>query len=153
VRQVIRALGFAASLIASCTLSGQVRAQGKPVGMLSAEDGIGTPLADLPGDVATGRRIVVDRQKGACLLCHSGPFPEERFQGDLAPDLSGAGSRWSVAQLRLRLAAPHLVNPETIMPSYLRSEGFVRIAPALRGRPILTEQEIEDVVALLATLK
>jgi sulfur-oxidizing protein SoxX len=153
VRNRLRVLGIAACLLASAALPGNLLGQGKPAGMLSVEDGIGTPLADKPGDVVRGRRIVIDRQKGACLLCHSGPFPEERFQGDLAPDLAGAGSRWSAAQLRLRLAAPRLINPETIMPSYLRSDGFVRISPTQRGKAMLTEQDIEDVVALLETLK
>ena len=105
------------------------------------------------GDVARGRQIVKDRQVGLCLLCHSGPFPEERFQGDLAPDLGGAGSRWSPAELRERLVNPAKWNPQTIMPSYSRTEGLARVAPAFRGKPLLSEQQIEDVAAFLATLK
>jgi sulfur-oxidizing protein SoxX len=85
-------------------------------------------------------------------LCHSGPFPEERFQGDLAPDLRGAGSRWSESELRLRLVDPAKLNPATIMPSYQRTQGLERVPPAWR-KPILTPEQIEDVVAYLATLK
>ena len=56
-------------------------------------DAIPASLTGAPGDPARGRAIVANRQVGLCLLCHSGPFPEERFQGDLAPSLAGAGSR------------------------------------------------------------
>jgi L-cysteine S-thiosulfotransferase len=116
-------------------------------------DGMPAPLAGAQGDPVRGRAIVADRQVGLCLLCHSGPIPEERFQGDLAPSLAGAGARWSEGQLRLRIADPARVNPRTIMPSYYRTEGLDRVAPAFRGKTILSAQQIEDVVAYLATLK
>ncbi|MCZ8185798.1 MAG: sulfur oxidation c-type cytochrome SoxX [Beijerinckiaceae bacterium] len=106
-----------------------------------------------PADPENGRRIVMDRRKGLCLLCHSGPFPEMRFQGDLAPSLAGAGSRWTPAQLRARLIDSRLFNGETIMPPYFRAEGQTRMARAFAGRTILTAEEIEDVTAFLATLR
>jgi sulfur-oxidizing protein SoxX len=107
----------------------------------------------LAGDPVRGRAIVADRQVGLCLLCHSGPFPEERFQGELAPSLAGAGSRWSEDELRMRLVDPARLNPNTIMPSYYKAEGLERVAPAFRGKTILSAEQIEDVVAYLATLK
>jgi sulfur-oxidizing protein SoxX len=110
-------------------------------------------LAGAKGDPARGRAIVLNRQVGLCMLCHSGPFPEERFQGDLAPDLKGVGSRYTEAALRLRMVDPAKVNPATIMPSYSRTEGLARVAPAFRGKPVLTPEQIEDVVAFLATLR
>ena len=58
-------------------------------------DAIPDSLTGAPGDAERGRTIVVNRQVGLCLLCHTGPYPEERFQGTLAPDLKGTGSRWS----------------------------------------------------------
>jgi sulfur-oxidizing protein SoxX len=116
-------------------------------------DSIPAPLGGLRGDAARGRALVLDRQRGLCLLCHSGPFPEERFQGNLAPSLSGAGRRWSEGQLRLRLVDSKRLNPDTIMPSYGRTEGLHRVAPAFRGRPVLAHQEIEDLVAYLLTLR
>lgn len=105
------------------------------------------------GDPVRGQAIVANRQVGLCLLCHTGPFPEERFQGNLGPDLAGAGRRWSEGELRLRLVDPSRMNPGSIMPSYQRSEGLERVAPALRGKPLLTPQQIEDVVAYLTTLR
>jgi sulfur-oxidizing protein SoxX len=110
-------------------------------------------LTGAAGDPARGRAIVGSRQVGLCLLCHSGPFPEERFQGNLAPDLRGAGARWSEGQLRLRIVDSQRINPATIMPSYHRTEGLARVAPAWQGKPILSAEQIEDVVAFLTTLR
>lgn len=116
-------------------------------------DAIVAPLTDAPGDPVRGRAIVANRQVGLCLLCHAGPIPENRFQGNLAPNLEGTGSRWNEGQLRLRLVDARRLNPESIMPSYYRTDGLTRVAPALRGQPILAAQQIEDVVAYLQTLR
>ena len=120
---------------------------------LHAEDSIDTPLTTAAADAARGRAIVADRTRGLCLLCHSGPFPEERFQGNLAPSLAGAGARWSAGQLRLRLVDGKRLNPDSIMPSYYRTEGLTRVRENFQGRTILTAQEIEDVIAFLLTLR
>ncbi len=116
-------------------------------------DGIPVSLTGAKGDAARGRAIVANRQVGLCILCHSGPFPEVKLQGDLAPDLSGAGKRWSEAQLRLRVVDARRLNPDTIMPAYYRIDGLDRVAAAWRGKPILTAGQIEDVVAYLVTLQ
>ncbi len=115
-------------------------------------DAIVESLTGAPGDAARGRALVLERTS-TCILCHSGPFPEEKFQGDLAPSLSGSGRRWSEGQLRLRLVDASRLNPATIMPSYYRVDGLDRVAPAWRGKPILTAEQIEDIVAYLATLR
>jgi len=105
------------------------------------------------GDPARGRQIVANRQLGMCLLCHPAPIPEERFQGDLAPDLKGVGSRMSEAQIRERIVDPSRANPDTIMPAYYKTDGLTRVAPAYQGKTILTAEQIDDVVAYLVTLK
>ena len=116
-------------------------------------DSIDKPLTEVPGDAARGRAIVANRQVGLCLLCHTGPVPEERFQGTLAPSLEGAGSRWSEGQLRLRIVDSKRLNPGLMMPSYGRSEGFTRVGSAWQHKPVLAPQQIEDVVAYLRSLK
>jgi sulfur-oxidizing protein SoxX len=116
-------------------------------------DAIPDSLTGEKGDAARGRAIIVNRQVGLCVLCHSGPFPEERFPGVIAPDLKGAGARWSEGQLRLRMVDSTKVNPESIMPPYYRIDGLDRVAPAFRGKPILSAEQIEDVLAFLMTLQ
>jgi L-cysteine S-thiosulfotransferase len=135
-------------LAALLLLGGGAAAQPVRVG-----DAIPASLTGAPGDAARGRAIVLDRQRGLCLLCHSGPFPEELFQGDLAPSLAGARSRLNEGQLRLRMVDGRRLNPDTIMPSYFSLDGLVRVGRAWQGRTVLTAEEIEDVVAFLATLR
>jgi sulfur-oxidizing protein SoxX len=115
-------------------------------------DSIPDSLTGKAGDAARGRALVADRSAGFCLLCHRAPIPEERFQGDLAPDLAGAGTRWSEGQLRLRLVDASRLNPDTIMPPYYRLDRLQRVARNFAGKPILNAQQIEDVVAYLVGL-
>jgi sulfur-oxidizing protein SoxX len=117
-----------------------------------AGDAIPEPLTNVRGDVTRGRALVVERTS-TCILCHNGPFPEQKFQGDLAPSLAGSGSRWSEGQLRLRLVDASSLNAATIMPSYYRVDGLTRVGPAWRGKPILSAEQIEDIVAYLVTLR
>jgi sulfur-oxidizing protein SoxX len=142
---------FALALSASALLAAVAA---HPLGHAGGvDDALPAPLTDVPGDAVRGRAIVADRQLGLCLLCHTGPIPEERFQGTLAPNLAGAGRRWSVAQLRLRIVDAQRLNPASLMPPYHRTEGLTRVGTAWRGRPLLTAQQVEDVVAYLATLQ
>lgn len=115
-------------------------------------DAIPEPLTGTKGDAARGRALIVDRSN-TCILCHSGPFPEQAFQGDLAPNLAGSGSRWSEGQLRLRLVDASRLNAATIMPSYYRVDGLARVGVSWRGKPILSAEQIEDIVAYLVTLR
>lgn len=116
-------------------------------------DGIPQPLTDAPGSAERGRAIVASRQTGLCLLCHSGPFQEVPLQGNLATNLAGAGSRWSEAQLRLRIVDSRRLNPESLMPAFHRSDHQQRVGKAWQGQPVLDAQQVEDVVAFLRTLK
>jgi L-cysteine S-thiosulfotransferase len=115
-------------------------------------DAIPASLTGASGDATRGRALVVERSS-TCILCHNGPFPEQKFQGDLAPNLAGVGSRWSEGQLRLRLVDASRLNATTIMPSYYRVDGLDRVGPAWRGKPILSAEQIEDIVAYLVTLR
>ncbi len=115
-------------------------------------DSIIESLSVEPGDPARGRAIVASRQTGLCLLCHSGPFPEERFQGNLAPELKVSVARLNASQLRARIVKAAHFNPQTIMPSYYQTSHLNRVAPKFAGQTILSGQEIEDVIAFLATL-
>ena len=134
-------------LLACAVTAGQAGAQ------TALADRIEKPLTLAAGDPARGRAIVANRQVGLCLLCHPGPITEERFQGNLAPDLAGAGARLDEAQLRLRIVDSRRVNPQSIMPAFHRTDGLERVAPAVRGKPILDAQQVEDVVAWLNTLR
>jgi sulfur-oxidizing protein SoxX len=116
-------------------------------------DSIPDSLTGDAGDAVRGRSIVAGRTTGLCLLCHSAPIPEERFQGNLAPSLAGAGAHWSAGQLRLRLVDPARLNENTIMPSYYRLSGLQRVAKGFDGKTLLTAEQIEDVVAYLSSLK
>lgn len=115
------------------------------------DDAIPEPLA-AAGDAARGRDVLLGRD-GNCLLCHAVPEAGKRFMGNLAPPLSGVGSRLSAAQLRLRVVDSMRLNRDTIMPSYYRVDGLARVATAWRGKPILSAQQVEDVVAYLQTLQ
>jgi sulfur-oxidizing protein SoxX len=137
--------------LAAVVLAGSAAAQAlRPYAVVV--DAIPASLTGTPGDTARGRALMRDRST-TCILCHSGPFSDDKFQGDLAPTLSGTGSRWSEGQLRLRLVDASRLNPTTIMPSYYRVEGLDRVGAAWRGKPILSAEQIEDMVAYLATLR
>ncbi len=110
------------------------------------------PLTAQPGDPERGRRVVLDRTGGDCLVCHAMPLPQRQFHGTVGPPLDGIGSRSSAGVLRLRLVNPKLIHPETIMPAYYKVEGLHRVLERYRDRPILTAQQIEDVIAYLLTL-
>jgi sulfur-oxidizing protein SoxX len=139
--------------IVACFAAGVAAAQTSLRPYEIVGDAIPQSLTGAKGDPVRGRAVVANRQVGLCLLCHSGPIAEERFQGDLAPTLAGAGSRWSEGQLRLRIVDGSRLNADTIMPPYYRTTGLQRVARNFDGKPILSAAQVEDVVAYLATLK
>jgi sulfur-oxidizing protein SoxX len=108
---------------------------------------------ELAGDAARGAAIVASRTQGLCVLCHAVPGVPAVHTGTIGPPLQGVGARLGPDALRERLLAPERFNPQTVMPAYARTDGLERVAPARRGQPILDPQQIEDVVAYLASLK
>ena len=146
-------MGVLTSLALGLMLAGAVNAS---LAFTVVGDGVPQPLTAVAGDATRGRAIVVDRSVGLCLLCHSGPFdrtPEERAQGNLAGSLAGVASRYSAAQLRLRVADAKRLNPASLMPAFYRSQGMQRVGSAWQGQPVLQAQQVEDVVAFLLTLQ
>ena len=110
-------------------------------------------LTGNPGDPVEGRRVAINRRLGNCLACHKMPIPEEPFHGETAPDLAGVADRYEEGELRLRIVDPKIVNPATMMPSFYRVDGLNRVMKDFQGKPMLTAQQVEDVVAYLVTLK
>ena len=141
------------ALIALICLSLATSISAAPAEYQITNGGISEPLTTRSGDAAKGRMIVANRQIGMCLLCHQAPMDEARFQGNISTDLAGVGSRWTPAQLRLRIANSRQLNPASVMPAYYRTDGLTRVAASWRDKPILDAQQVEDVVAWLASLK
>ncbi|WP_404383460.1 sulfur oxidation c-type cytochrome SoxX [Caenispirillum salinarum] len=109
-------------------------------------------LTGQPGDPVNGKVVAVDRKLGNCLSCHKMPVPEEQFHGETGPSLWGVGNRYEPEHLRLRLVDSKVINPETMMPAFYRVEGLHMVKDSFEGEPILTAQQVEDVVAYLVTL-
>ena len=146
----------------TASLGGQGRGRGCGQGRLLSRLGplagglllaLGAPVWAQAGDATRGAAIVASRSQGLCGLCHALPGQPEHLQGTLGPPLHGVGARYSSADLRAHLLAPERFNPDTLMPAYGRSDGLVQVAPALRGKPLLAPQQIDDVVAYLASLR
>jgi L-cysteine S-thiosulfotransferase len=140
-------------MLLAAPLSVPVSAQEELRSYVIVAGSIPDSLTGKAGDAERGRAIVANRTVGLCLLCHAGPIPEERFQGTLAPSFGGAGTRWNEGQLRLRMVDASRLNADTIMPSYYRLDRLQRVAKSFAGKPILSAEQIEDVVAYLVTLK
>jgi len=117
----------------------------------SSIDRIDHPLTTTPGDAASGQRIFASRDGGHCVLCHAAPGMTTA--GNIGPVLSGIGSRLSPAQIRLRVVDITRVNPDAVMPAFHRTSDLNRVAPERAGKTILSAQQVEDLVAWLASLK
>jgi sulfur-oxidizing protein SoxX len=152
-RSWLRRLAGAAGIVCVTIWVSAVQADDALRPYVVVGDAIPVSLTGVPGDPMRGKVIVVSRQTGLCLLCHSAPLPEEKFQGTIGPDLKGAGSRHTEGQLRLRMVDSRIFNADTIMPSYYRLDGLEGVAPTFRGKTVLTAEQIEDVVAFIMTLR
>jgi len=101
---------------------------------------IASPIS---GDAGNGAKLVADRNRGgSCLACHvMGPAGNAELPGNAAPDLSGIGSAGREDEWLFNyIYDARVYNPETIMPPW-GSHGF------------FNDQEINDMVAFLKTLK
>jgi len=122
---------------------------------------VATPLADQPGDPERGREVLISRSLGNCVACHAAEdYSDVQWHGEVGPALDGVGDRWGEAELRGIMVNAKNIFPETIMPAFYKTEGFVRPGDAYSGEPagddlppLLSAQQVEDVVAYLMTLK
>lgn len=127
------------------------------------EDGsIPESLTGTPGNPEEGSVIMTTNALGNCVACHAiEAMPDVPFQGNIGPQLDGAGDRWTEAQLRgIVVDAKHMF-PETFMPGMYKVGPFIRPGVAYTAKapekpddiqPILSAQQVEDVVAYLMTL-
>ena len=157
--------GFAGAALMTAGQSSEALDQSAPTATQLAEgetqvayevvDDVTIPkaLTDQPGDPENGRAVAIHRKKGNCLACHILPIPEQSFHGEIGPDLNGVAGRYDAGELRLRLVDPKVINPDTIMPAYYRSNGLHRVLKDFQGKTLLTAQEVEDIIAYLQTLK
>lgn len=146
------------ALLLAATISSASTAASLAAELIAYEvvDGRSIPdsLTGKPGDAARGRAIAADRKLGNCLACHVIPaLAELPFHGNVGPSLAGVADRFSEAELRLWVVDPKVVNPDTMMPAFYRTEGLYRVLEEFEGKSILTTDQVEDVIALLMTLK
>jgi sulfur-oxidizing protein SoxX len=149
---VLCASVLAAAFAATYACMSMTVAQAADAAYRVVGDAIPEPLA-AAGDAARGRQLALDRNGGACVLCHALPETSARFMGTVGPALDDVGRRYTAGQLRLRIVDGTLLNADAVMPAYYRSEGLHQVATPYRGRTILTAQQVEDVVAYLGTLR
>lgn len=117
-------------------------------------DAIAQPLGDLSGDAKRGRDIVRRKDQGNCLACHQAPISEETFQGTVGPPLRGVALRLSAGQIRLRVADESRLVPTTIMPPFHKNPAELnQVLDDYYDKPVLSAQQVEDVVAYLMTLR
>jgi L-cysteine S-thiosulfotransferase len=144
---------LAAGAVAMATLAGAASAD---LVKYTVVDGSSIPdsLTGKTGDPKAGEKVFVNRKQGNCLACHTlSKLSEQPFHGEIAPPLDGVADRYTEGELRLRVVNPKVVNEATIMPAFYRDEGFHRVADEFKGKPILTAEQVEDLVAYLVTLK
>jgi len=146
-----RGAGWLTAVALGCGAAGARAEALRPFAVVG--DAIPRSLTGGRGDPQRGREVTVKRELGNCLLCHRMPIPEERFQGTIGPDLFRVADRLSEGQIRLRIVDESRLNPQTIMPPYYRLEKLRRVMAGYRGRPVLTAEQVEDVVAFLMTLR
>lgn len=121
---------------------------------------IAQSLTGIAGDPARGQEVMTTRGLGNCIACHQvTALQEYPFHGEVGPSLDGVGARWDAAGLRGIVANAKGVFPESVMPSFYKIDGYTRPGNAYTGKaaeggldPLLSAQDIEDVVAYLLTL-
>lgn len=152
--RIMMAAGLAALLAATAPARAQEVHDHNLVPYTIKDYAIDKSLTGKPGDAAAGRKWATTSGQGNCVICHRLPIPEVAFRiGNVGPDLTQVGGRLSPAEIRMRIVNPKVVNPETIMPAYYRIDGLNRVEKKFQGKPTLTPEQVEDLVAYLSSLK
>jgi len=149
-------------LAVSLMLSGAAQAQEvAPTNVAYDEGAVAASLSGAPGNPENGAKIM-NKGAGNCIACHQvTALNDLPFHGEIGPSLDGAADRWTEAELRGIVANAKIMFPDTMMPAFYKVSGFVRPGNAYSGKaiaveeitPLLTAQEIEDVVSYLMTMK
>lgn len=148
-RKTIIVSAFAAVLM----LAGTAHADGL-VKYEIVDNGISKSLTGKSGDAVKGEKTFTNRKLGNCLACHQvTAIPSQPFHGEIGPSLDGVADRYSEAELRMQVVNAKVINPDTIMPAFYRTDGFERVLKKFQGKPILNAEQVEDVLAYLKTLK
>jgi sulfur-oxidizing protein SoxX len=113
-------------------------------------DGIPKSLTGKPGVAMRGKALLAKREAANCLECHSIKDRELGAGGTKGPALDGIGAVLTPAQLRMSIVDISMVLPKTAMPSFHKEEGA---ATKQQGKPRLSAQDVEDVVAYLSSLR
>ena len=142
------ALAGALSLVAGAAMADIVQYEVVDGGAIPAA------LTGQAGDAANGKKMFVNRKKGNCLACHAVlSLNKQPFHGKVGPPLDGVAERMTPGEIRLRIVNPKVVNADTIMPAFYRTDGFERVLKKFKGKSILSAQEVEDIVAYLQSMK
>ena len=155
--KILGTVAISAALLAGYAVAETVN----PTKVVYEDGAVASSLTGMAGDPVQGRDIVGDKGKGNCVACHQvSDLADVPFQGEIGPMLDGAGDRWSEAELRGIVANAKMMFEDSLMPSFYKTEGFIRPGNGYTGKaaddtfgPLLNAQQIEDVVAYLATLK
>ncbi len=148
------------TLVSACVAAGAFAAEPVAPGDVVYTDGaIAASLTGVPGNPEEGQKAFTSRAIGNCVACHEVTSLDAAFPGNVGPMLDGVGSRWPEAEMRGIVADAKQMYDGTIMPSFYRVDGFTRPGDGYTGKaaqeiaPVLTAQQVEDVVAFLMTLK
>lgn len=148
------------ALIGAVVATGALAEPVAPGAVAYNEGAVEKSLTGVPGDPAKGREIVITKSQGNCIACHSSEaLKDAPWHGEVGPTLDGAGDRWTEAQLRGIVANAKKTFDGTVMPAFYKTDGFIRVGDGYTGKPatavapILSAQQVEDVVAFLLTMK
>jgi sulfur-oxidizing protein SoxX len=152
---------FVLGVAASAFLASAAIAETAPDAVAFDGYAVNESLTGQPGDAAAGAKVMTSRGQGNCVACHVvGTMPDVPFQGNVGPALDGAADRWTEAELRGLLVNSKMAFDGTVMPAFYKTSGFIRPGDGYTGKaatdtfgPVLTAQQVEDVVAYLLTLK